>query len=197
MENYILIHRVKSLIEGVWMRLSIIVGVILVVVLCCSPTLALSAKVYSLSEENITIDLGPGFEISQKIVDNSNNGSFDQNLLLTNSQAKGVAYLQIIDLYDDALKSLDPEAISGLWLQGGMGSAIKDGGKPSGNWSVVNSNGKNTTVHAVYIGNTSLKYMGNTVYFANWKVGRSMYVGMMSFFDKNVTKQIVKTLAVS
>ena len=81
-------------------------------------------------------------------------------------------------------------------LQGGMGSAIKDGGKPSGNWSVVNNNGKNT-VHAVDIGNTSLKYMGNTVYFANWKVGRSMYVGMMSFFDKNATKQIVKTLAVS
>jgi hypothetical protein len=179
------------------MRSGIIVGVILIVVFCCSPTLALSAKVYSLSEENLTIDLGSGFEISQNRVDNSNNGSFDQNLLLTNSKTKGVAYLQIIDLYDETLKSLDQEVISGLWLQGGMSSALKDGGKPAGNWSVLNSNGKNTTVHAVDLGNTSLNYLGNTVYFANWNVGKSMHVGMMSFFDKNATEQIVKTLAVS
>jgi len=179
------------------MRLGIIVGAIIIVAVCFSPTLALSVKVYSLSEENLTITLGPGFEISQKKVDNSNNGSFDQNLLLTNPHSKGVAYLQIIDLYDETLKSLDPEAISGLWLQGGMSSALKDGGKATENLSVVTDNGKNTTVHAVNIGNTSLKYMGNTVYFANWNVGKSMYVGMMSFFDKNVTKQIVKTLAVS
>jgi hypothetical protein len=109
MENYILIGGVLD--KGVWMRLGIIVGAIIIVSVCFSPTLALSVKVYSLSEENLTITLGPGFEISQKKVDNSNNGSFDQNLLLTNSQAKGVAYLQIIDLYDETLKSLGPEVV--------------------------------------------------------------------------------------
>jgi hypothetical protein len=60
-----------------------------------------------------------------------------------------VAYLQIIDLYDETLKSLDPEAVSGLWLQRGMNSALKDGRKPVGNWSVMNSDGKNITVHAL------------------------------------------------
>ena len=40
-----------------------------------------------------------------------------------------------------------------------------------------------------------MSYMGETVEFANWKIDKNMYIGMMSFFDKNVTRKIVKTLA--
>ena len=178
------------------MRFGIIIGVILVVAICFSPILAMNTSIYSLLEGNLSIDLGPGFEIAQKKVDNSNNGSFDQNVQITNSQTKGVAILQILDLYDETLRALDPAAISGLWLQGAISSALKDGGKPMGNWSVINSNEKNTTVHTVSLVNTSMSYMGETVEFANWKINKNMYVGMMSFFDKDVTRQIVKTLAV-
>jgi hypothetical protein len=60
-ENYILIDAV--LIQGVEMRFGIIMCAILVVTVCFSPTLAMSARVYSLSEGNLSIDLGPGFEI--------------------------------------------------------------------------------------------------------------------------------------
>jgi hypothetical protein len=63
----------------------IIMGVILVVTVCLSPTLAINTRVYSLSAGNLSIDLGPGFEIAHKKVDNCNNGSFDQNVQITNS----------------------------------------------------------------------------------------------------------------
>jgi hypothetical protein len=67
---------------------------------------------------------------------------------------------------DDTLKALDQVAISRLWLQGAMSSALKDGGKPVGNWYVNNNYGKNTTVHTVSLVNTSMSYMGETVEFA-------------------------------
>jgi hypothetical protein len=170
------------------MRFGIIMGAILVVTVCFSPTLAMSTRVYSLSEGNLSIDLGPGFEIGQKKVDNSNNGSFDQNVQITNSQTKGVAILQIIDLYDETLRSLDPAAISELWLQGAMSSALKDGGKPVGNWSVIDNNGKYTTVHTVGLVNTSMSYMSETVEFANWNIDKNTHVGIMSSSKRNIIR---------
>jgi hypothetical protein len=98
------------------MRLGIILGVALVSALCCSPSLALNTKVYSLSEHNLSIDLGSGFEVTKKEVDSSSNGSLVQNLMVANSQIKGVAVLQIIVLYDEALKAIKPAVISELWL---------------------------------------------------------------------------------
>jgi hypothetical protein len=193
--NFNLIYAVS--IQGVNMRSGTIVGIILVATVCCSPTLALNTKVYSLSEGNLSIDVGPGFELAQQEVDNSNNGSFNQNLRVINSQTKGLAVIQITNLYDETLKAFDPAAISELWIQGAISSALKDGGKPAGNWSAISSKGMNTTVHTVSLINTSMSYMGETVEIANWIVGKNTHIGIMSFFNKNVTRQIIKTLTIS
>jgi hypothetical protein len=36
--------------------------------------------------------------------------------------------------------------------------------------------------------------MGNKANFANWNIEKNVHVGMLSFFDKNTTTQIVNTL---
>jgi hypothetical protein len=179
------------------MRLGIILGVALVAALCCSPSLALNTKVYSLSEHNLSIDLGSGFEVTKKEVDSSSNGSLVQNLMVANSQIKGVAVLQIIVLYDEALKAIKPAVISELWLDGALGAAVQDNGTMMGNWSTADIRGTNVTIYTINSTATPLKHLGGTVEIANWRVGENMYMGMMSFFDKNITRQIVKTLAVS
>jgi hypothetical protein len=176
------------------MKFGIIIGVILALTMCVSPSLALNTNVYSLSERNLSINLGPGFEVTQKKVDNCSDGYFVQDLMIANPNLKGVAVLQIMDLYDATLKALNSSAVSEQWNQGLMSAAIQDGGMSAGNWSVPNSKGQNVTVYTVNMGNNSMKVMGNIANYANWNIENNVYVGMLSFFDKNITSQIVKTL---
>jgi hypothetical protein len=176
------------------MKFCIIIGAILALAICTSPSLGLNTNVYSLSERNLSIELGSGFEVTQKKVDNCSGGYFVQDLMIADPNSTGVAVLQIMDLYDATLKALNSSAISELWNQGLMGAALQDGGKMAGNWSVTDAKGQNVTIYAVSMGNNSMKVMGNKANFANWNIEKNVHVGMLSFFDKNTTTQIVKTL---
>jgi hypothetical protein len=176
------------------MKFGTIIGLILATAIFFSPALALQTNVYSLSDRNLTIDLGPGFEVTQKKVDNCSGGYFIQNLMIANPNSTGVAVLQIMDLYDATLIGLNSSVICDYWVQGMNSAALEDGGKSAGNWSAVNGKGQNVTIHMVSLGNTSMKARGDAVNFGAWNVEKNIYVGMLSFFDKNITKQMVKTL---
>jgi hypothetical protein len=179
------------------MKFGTIIGLILATAIFFSPSLALHTNVYSLSERNLSIDLGPGFEVTQKKVDNCSGGYFVQNLMIANPNSKGVAVLQIMDLHDTTLKALNSSAFCEYWVQGWMSATLEDGGKSAGNWPAVDGKGQNVTIHMVSLGNTSMKVRGDTVNFGAWNIERNIYVGMLSFFDKNITKQMVKTLDLS
>jgi hypothetical protein len=179
------------------MKFGIITGTILALAICAWSSSALNTDVYILSERNLSIDLGPGFEVTQKKVDNCSAGYFVQDLMIANNNTNGVAVLQIMDLYDAAQRALNSSAVSEQWNQGMMSAAVEDGGKSAGNWSAQNAKGQNITIHEVSMGNNSMKVMGNTASFANWNIENNVYVGMLSFFDKNITMQIVETLDLS
>ena len=52
-------------------------------------------------------------------MDNSINGTLNQNFRLTNSKTNGKAVIQITDL---TLGALDPAAISEIWIQSALSS---------------------------------------------------------------------------
>jgi len=176
------------------MKFGIPIGVILALAIFASTSLALNTNIYSLSERNLSIDLGPGYDVTQNNVDNCSGGYFVQDLMITNANSSGLAILQIMDLYDATQKAMNSSTISEQWDQGMMSSALQDGGINTGNWKVLNSKGENVTIYTVSMSNNSMKVMGNTANFANWNIERNVYVGMLSFFDKNVTSHIVNTL---
>jgi hypothetical protein len=179
------------------MKFGTIMGLILATAIFFPPCLALHTNVYSLSERNLSIDLGPGFEVTQKKVDNCSGGYFVENLMIAKPNSTGVAVLQIMDLYNGTLKALNSSVICEQWVQGMNSATLEDGGKSAGNWSAVDVIGQNVTIHMVSLGNTSMKVRGDTVNFGAWNIEKDIYVGMLSFFDKNTTKQMVKTLALS
>lgn len=176
------------------MKFSLIMGLILALAICSGQALALNTDVYSLSERNLSIELGPSFVVTQKNVDNCSGGYFVQDLMIADPNSKGVAVLQIMDLYDATLKALNSSAVSDQWNQGLMSAALQDGGKIDGNWSVLTAKGQSVTIYTVNMGNNSMKVMGSIANYANWNIENNIYVGMLSFFDKNITTQIVKTL---
>jgi hypothetical protein len=176
------------------MKFGISIGVILALAICTSTSLALNTNIYSLSERNLSIDLGPGYDVTQKNVDNCSGGYFVQDLMITNANSSGLAILQIMDLYDATLKAMNSSTVSEQWDQGMMSSALQDGGIKAGNWKVLNPKGLNVTIYTVNMSNNSMKVMGNTANFANWNIEKNVYVGILSFFDRNITSQIVNTL---
>lgn len=75
---------------------------------------------------------------------------------------KGIAFLQIMDVYDEDMKSFGPEFISNTWTMGvniGMGASL----------------------------------LGSEENYGNNMIG-NWYAGLVSFFDRNTTENIIKTL---
>jgi len=75
------------------MKFGIPIGVILALAIFASTSLALNTNIYSSSERNLSIDLGPGYDVTQKNVDNCSGGYFVQDLMITNADSSGLAIL--------------------------------------------------------------------------------------------------------
>lgn len=186
------------------MRLSrIIMGVLVVFAMCSITSMALDTKVYTLCENNLSINLTPGFQIVPDESNSQTDGAFSQDFTIVSSQSKGTAMLQINDVYDEDMKLFGPEFISRTWVMGvsigtsmlSMNEAYSD--NIIGNWSATDSMGNNVTVSTMSTNNSLMSAFGKTAEISNWNIGENKYAGLISFFDRNTTRQIIGTLKLS
>ena len=183
------------------MKLSRMILVALLVATACSTaSLALDTKVYTLCESNLSINLTPGFQIKLDENAGSSDGFFSQGFTILNSLSKGNAMLQIMEVYDEDMKLYGPEFISQSWIMGisiaaSMLSMDEDySDKTIGNWSAVDYMGNNVTVNTISTNGSFMGVFGKTADISHWNIGGDKYAGLVSFFDKNTTRQIIGTL---
>lgn len=175
----------------------------MVLALCSVVSMALDTKVYTLCESNLSINLTPEFQIVPDETSSQSDGAFSQGFTIARSQPSGVAMLQIMDVYDEDMKLFGPEFISQSWTMGvSIGASLFSmdedySDRTIENWSAVDSMGNNVTVSTMSTNNSLLSVFGNTADVSNWNIGEDKYAGLVSFFDKNVTREIIGTLKLS
>ena len=92
---------------------------------------------------------------------------------------------------------MSPGALSELFLIGGISAVEARGDTEAGNWTAVDSQGKNVTVYTMNTKDQRVQMLGGSYDIAVWNLDRSTYAVMVSLFDKNNTTQAIKTLAIS
>jgi hypothetical protein len=181
----------------------IIMGLLVVLAMCSLTSMALDTKVYTLCENNLSINLTPGFQIIPDKSNSQTDGAFSQGFTIVSSQSKGTAMLQIMDVYDEDTQLFGPEFISQTWIMGvSIGASMlsmneDDSNRIIGNWTATDSMGNNVTVSTMSTNNSLLSVFGKTADVSNWNIGENKYAGLVSFFDRNTTRQIIGTLKLS
>ena len=193
-------------IKGVTMRVNKIALVAFIVVAICSIASAtLDARVYTICENNISINLTPNFRIiPDQSSTASTDGLFMQAFTITGTGIKGVASLSTMDVYSENLKALGPEAISQMF-SGGMSSFLSaflstsdtESDNIVGNWSTVDNKGENVTIDTMDTKGSMLSMYGKKVDMAFWNIRDYRYVMMVSSFDRNITSKIINTLEIN
>lgn len=161
------------------------------------PALALESKVLTISEKTLSADLGPSFEISRSIMNTSDMGLVSQDFLINNTAAAGSAFISIISVYDEILGRMSPDSLSELFLIGGMSAVESRGDIEVGNWTAVDRQGENVTIHTMGTEDDGIQMLGGSYDMAVWNLDRSTYVVMVSLLDKDNTTQMINTLTIS
>lgn len=191
-------------------------------IVCSMASATLDAKVYKLCESNLSINLSDGFKMVPDDNGDASDGSFTQSFTIGNSRIKGTAMLQIMDVYDEDLKLFSPEFISNTWKMG-VGIAASPGAASSmlsqeddeaylnrfmmeeiedysdksiGNWTTIDYKGNNVTVDTLSTEGSIFSVFGKTADICHWNIGGDRYAGLLSFFDRDTTQQIIGTLVV-
>ncbi|MGV8089091.1 MAG: hypothetical protein ACP5OM_02325, partial [Methanothrix sp.] len=98
---------------------------------------------------------------------------------------------------DEILTKMNPDALSELFLIGGLEAAKENGDTEVGNWTAVDSRGRNVSVTTMSSADKEVQ-MPNGVYnISIWNLDRTTYALLVSSLDEDNTTQIIKTLAVS
>ena len=111
--------------------------------------------------------------------------------------------LQIMDVYDEDMKFFGPEFISQTWTMGvSIGASLLSmeedySDRTIENWFAVDFMGNNVTVSTMSTNNSLLSAFGKTAEVSSWNIGEDRYAGLVSFFDKNTTRQIIETLTIN
>lgn len=171
----------------------------LVVVWAVMPASSLDFKVLSVSERAASIDLPPDFQMaSAGKLDANSSGMVSYDFILNSTnQSDGAAFISVITVYDQFMKTLRPELLSNLFLAGGLSGAKSSGDVDVGNWTTTSALGDNVTVHVLQTKNPSLISVGGKYNVACWPLDQSTYALMVAIFDNNTTEQIIKTMEVS
>jgi hypothetical protein len=191
-------------VYGVLMRTGeIIIGALVVLAVCSMASATLDAKVYTLCEKNISMDLPPNFHIvsGQSTSASGSDGVFTHTVTITGIGSKGMAHLEIMDIYDETMKSLDTETLSQL-ITGAVSylssySSDLETGNFTSNWPTVDFNGENVTVNTMDTKGTALSVFGKKVDMAFWNLEGSRYAYLISTLDKNTTSKIINTLEIN
>jgi hypothetical protein len=181
---------------------TIILGLLLVAMAACMPASAdVNVPVYTLCERNLSLDLGSELKIGpDEDTTGDDGGMFSQGFKIAGRQ--GQALLQIMDVYDEDTLFLGPEFISKSWVMGVSLEAYlfsldeDSGDRITGNWTATDSMGNNVTVSMLNTSNSLLSFIGKKADLACWNIGENRYAGLLSFLDRNTTRQIIGTLKV-
>ena len=173
----------------------------MILVLCSMASATLDAKVYTICEKNISINLTPNFRIipEQSGID-SPSGVFIQGFSIVGTGLKGEAMLLTMDVYDENTKALGAEVMSQR-LSGVMDYLLSSGDSERdhiiGNWSMVDNNGENVTIYTADTKGTPLSMLGSKADMVIWNIEDSKYALLFSSLGKNVTTQIINTLEIN
>ena len=178
----------------------LVLGSLLVMMAFSLTSMALDTKVYTLCEDNLSINLTPGFRIVPDEEVGSSDGFLTQSFTIVSSQTKGMAMLQIMNVYGEDTMLLGPEFISNTWMMGvNIGTSLLGNNDDYSdriirNWYALDYMGNNVTISTLSTNATLMSALGKTADASNWNIGENKYAGLISFFDKNTTMQIIGSL---
>ncbi|MCK9587148.1 hypothetical protein [Methanothrix soehngenii] len=161
------------------------------------PVASLESKFLTICEKNLSIDLEPGFEIIYSKFDTSNNEMISNDFFIADNALPGSALISIMTVYDEILTKLNPDALSEIFLIGGVEAAKEDGAKEIGKWTAVDSRGRNVSVTTMKTADEDAKMLDGIYNISVWNLDGTNYALLVSSFDEYNTTQIIKTLAVS
>jgi hypothetical protein len=161
------------------------------------PGFALESKVLTVSEKTLSMDLGPSFEVSCGEFNASEKGMVRQDLIINNTGASGAAFVSVMSVYDDTMSKMSPGALSELFLIGGISGVVARGDREIGNWTAVDHQGNNVTVHTLSSDDERIDQLGGSYDMAVWNLDGPNFAVMVSLFDQNNTTQTIKTLTIS
>lgn len=180
---------------------NIMMAVLMVIAISSIASATLDAKVYTLCENNISVNLTPNFRLIPDQSINSPGGVFMQGFTITGTGSKGIAELSTMDIYDENVNALGSEAISQLFSGSVLFAASysDESGTDNiiGNWSAVDNKGENVTIDTLDTKGTLFSIYGKRVDTALWNIEDSKYAYLISTFDKDVTSQIINTLEIN
>jgi len=155
-------------------------------------------EVLTVSDRNLSLDMGPGFELLRLDHNASTDGLFMYNLALTdlNDTQRRFAYLSVITVYDEVMRGMDPSTVAGILSGSIVAAAVADGAREMGNWTAVDGNGKTVTVHRLASDDPAFQASQGNVSTAAWEVDENVYVALLSLYDDQTTGQIVQTMGV-
>ena len=160
------------------------------------PCTALESKFVTVTEKTLSLDLGPSFEISRGEFNASENGMVSQDFIINNTDASGAAFVSVMSVYDETMSKMSPGALSELFLIGGISGVEARGDEEIGNWTAVDHQGNNVTVHTLSTKDERIQMIGGSYDMAVWNLDGPTYAVIVSLFDRNNTTQTIKTLAV-
>jgi hypothetical protein len=175
---------------------AILISAVLLLACLVMPCLGLESSVLAVSEKTLSMDLAPNFEINNGELNTSEKGLMTQDFIINNTAATGAAFLSIMSVYDRVMSKVSPRALSEIFLIGGLSEVEARGDVEIGNWTAVDSQGNNVTVHTLSTKDARIQQLGGTYDMAVWSLDRSTYAVTTSLLDKNNTTLMIKTLAI-
>ena len=176
---------------------SALLPAILLLACLAMPCMALESTVFTISEKTLSVDLGPKLRDRQNgKLNTSDRGLVSQDFIINNTAATGAAFLSIMSVYDRVMSKVSPRALSEIFLIGGLSEVEARGDVEIGNWTAVDSQGNNVTVHTLSTKDARIQQLGGTYDMAVWSLDRSTYAVTTSLLDKNNTTLMIKTLAI-
>ncbi len=173
-----------------------LVPVILLLSCLALPCTALESKFLTVTEKTISLDLSPVFEMARGELNTSDNGMVSQDFLINNTAAPGAAFISVMSVYDETLRKMSPGALSELFLIGGISAVEAKGAVETGNWTAVDSQGRNVTVHTLSSNDERIEVLGGSYDMAVWNLDGSDFAVMVSLLDQNNTTQTIRTLTI-
>lgn len=159
---------------------------------CC----ALDAKVLTVVERNVSLDLGPGYDIISINV-NAAEGILSSvvEVLGSGNSSTGSARISIVTPYDLTFKLISPPVFSELFIAGLLSAIADDNKTEIESWSAMDISGQNVTVRTFQEDNVSPTAGEGTMDVAFWSIDDKSYALIASRFDRNVTSRIIGSLS--
>lgn len=172
-----------------------LVAVLMLLAIILPTCAALETNAILVKNFNISVDIGPEFNISNVSVDYNTNLAlanapmFAQSANITNSKDLNQNMsLGILSLYDISISPAMFSKILKFAENTSLGGFELMGLREIGKQSIMTNNGQNVTIHELEMKDRF------TAYYAVWNIDDLNGIIALSSLDLNTTAQIIKTL---